>query len=201
MSIVYPRRYLAVDLETTGLSSQYDYITQIGAVVMEAGAVIDMPFTVNVRPNPERFKVTPAAIQAQAVNLEEPGYGAKLEAWLSGLLQAPTPREAAAKLAEWLDGQGAWRLPVLAHNAAFDMAFLGEFQFQQRSAMKQRRIGAVTICTMNLAREVWPGEGSYSLDACMLAAGLPPRPSNHDALQDAILAGRLYWHLVEGEME
>ena len=42
-----------------------------------------------------------------------------------------------------------------------------------------------------------PGGDSYSLDSLLCALKLPPRPSFHDALQDAILAGRAYHLLCE----
>lgn len=191
---IYPKRILALDFETTGLVAAYDYIVQIGAAVMEGDAVVDV-FQSRVRPNPDKFKITMAALAVQVGDLNAEGAGEKLQEWFSATLEADEAKDVAKAFAAWIAQHNAHTLPVVAHNAAFDHAFYGQFAHQQRKVLTPR-LSPIWICTKELAQAKLPGADSYSLDACLLAMGLPSRPGAHDALQDAILAGLLYDKLL-----
>lgn len=192
----YPTRIVALDLETTGTNSQYDYINQIGAVVMENGEIIGDPFYSYIQPNLEKLSIKGGALAAQCGDLTTDDGAAKAAEWFKQMGTWPASRDVASAFAEWAKDHAA--LPVVAHNATFDMAFVGQWMFQQRSALKAvAGFGAVSICTLQLAKQVWPGGASYALDVCLTLAGIEKRPAAHDALQDAILAGRLYHAILE----
>jgi DNA polymerase III epsilon subunit-like protein len=189
-----PTRILALDLETGGVNSQYDPILQIGAAVMEGDEVVDI-YQSRVRPNMERFKISLSALAVQASDISTPDGAAKAIEWLNNLATAPESGDVAREFAEWCVKHDAAGLPLVAHNCSFDAAFLNQWAFQQKRAFKPVPLGAVSICTMQLAKRVLPGGTGYGLDACLLLAGLPTRPGAHDALQDAILCGRVYHFL------
>lgn len=194
MNNLYPSRILAIDVETTGLNSQYDYITQIGAVVMEDGQITGTPFYTRVQPNLGKAKISLDALKVQSGDIkDEEGLKAvyeTLKAWGS----APSARDVAGLFAEWL---GAAPPPTVAFNAGFDMGFLSQWMFQQKAAFGKTNLSPITICPMVMARTVYPGGKQYNLDAVSVLCSLPPRPAAHDALQDAILAGRCYFNLKD----
>lgn len=193
---MYPSKVLVIDLETSGLNASYDYILQIGAVVMEDGNVIGSPFYTRIQPNPEKLKISTGALKAQVGDMETDEGRARLPEWLKQIFEAPTPQKVAVDFVSWLDANGAANIPIVAHNAPFDMGFLAQFVFQQRGAFgKTQRFSPVCIDTLTLARLAMPGEGSYALNGVLLALGLKPRPDAHDALQDAILTGQAYHKL------
>jgi len=193
----WPRRVVALDFETSGLSSQYDYILQVGLAIMEGGEVVDEPFYTRVQPNLAKFKISGDALAAQLGDIfTEDGMG-KLATFMMALRDAPSSREVAQSLASWSERTGAWKFPVVAHNASFDCAFFSQWKFQQSSVLRPSPLSAVWIDTITMMERAFPGGQSYNLDTCLLLAGLPSRPADHDALQDALLAGRLYAHLVE----
>lgn len=192
----YPKRILALDFETTGLSSMYDYITEVGAAVMDDGEIVDC-FTARIQPG-EKFKLDSGAIAIQAGDLKTPEGREKVGQWLGRLFEAPVSREVAVTFVEWLKRHEAHKLPIVAHNAPFDTGFLNQWIFQQRAVFgKEPQFSPVSICTMALAKLAYPGGGSYNLDAVAALAGLPPRNPVHAAASDAVMAGKAYFALVK----
>lgn len=196
--MIYPRRILALDLETTGLSSQYDYITQVAAAVMEGGECVCVPFYSQVQPNLAKFKISLEALAVQTGDIREKEGQKAASKWFAQIFDYPEPKQVSKDLKDWLEAHDAKHLPVVAHNAAFDHAFLNQFQFNNRLAFgKEQFLSPTWIDTIALAKWAMPGGDSYFLDSLLCALKLPPRPSFHDALQDAILAGRAYHLLCE----
>jgi DNA polymerase-3 subunit alpha (Gram-positive type) len=194
MNNLYPSRILAIDVETTGLNSQYDYITQIGAVVMEDGNIAGEPFYTRVQPNLGKAKISLEALAVQSGDITTPeGFKAAtdlMQAWVD----APSAKDVAALFATWL---GTTPPPTVAFNAGFDMGFLSQWVFQQKASFGKTNLSPITICPMVMAKAVYPGGKQYNLDAVLILCGLPQRPKAHDALQDAILAGQAYFVLRE----
>lgn len=190
----YPRRVLAVDVETTGLNSQFDYITQIGAVIMEDGNIIGDPFYSRIAPNLAKAKLSLEAIAVQSGDLTtEEGFDAAvalMKAWTT----SPSAKDVALEFATWMGDDSP---PLLAFNAAFDTGFLSQWHFQQKAAFRSAYFSPITVDPMQLAKRIYPGGKSYNLDAVLVLCGLPPRPKAHDALQDAILAAQCYFILLE----
>lgn len=191
-------KIIALDLETSGLNSQYDQINQIGLALMEDGQVLDA-YTNKVRAS-EKYKISldALAVQIGTPPMEEDGPEAA-EAWLSKAnefmrerLFGPSARDVAAEVKAWCERVDAHLYPTVAHNAAFDYGFWATWLFNQRAVFKAAPTSETWVCTMTMAKRVMPGQKSYSLDTCLLAADIAPRPKAHDALADAIKAGELY---------
>lgn len=188
-------KILALDLETTGLSPDYDYITQLAVAIMEDGQVLDA-FHVKVRPDMERFRISAGALTAQVGNfVNEP---IKTADWLTALFSAPEPGDAWGQLVKWATGKQTHLLPVVAHNMAFDHGFVHKRVLCFKTVFGLEPVfGATWVDTLTMAKIADPGKRSYALDACLERVGLPARPAEHDAMQDAILAGQLHHKLTE----
>jgi len=77
------------------------------------------------------------------------------------------------------------RLPLAAHNAAFDMSVL-------RSVLEWYDLAIPALhyfCTRSLARSTWPGQEFYALSS--LADNFGIVYNSHNALEDAMTCGKL----------
>lgn len=188
-------RVVALDLETTGLSSQYDQILQIGVAVMERGEVIGEPFYTRVQGS-VKLKISLEALDAQIGVLSAPDGPDRLAEWYRLVMDAPSSRDVAVAFRAWAEAMECARYPVVAHNASFDYAFCANWWgFQQRVLFGYRSpLSPMWICTKELAQqdERFTGMKSFGLDQVAKVLDLPPRPAEHDALQDAILAGKVF---------
>lgn len=191
-----PSRIIALDLETTGFSSMYDYVTQIGAVVMENGIPTEQTFFYNVQPNLSKFKISLDALAAQVGDMNDDDFAQKAADWLKGLKDRPSAKETAAALSEWCSAVGAGGLPVVAHSAAFDLGFIQQWSFSYRSGLPSW-LSPVWIDTKEMAARVIGPKGNYGLDAVCARFDMPKRAGGHNALQDAILCGQVYARLRE----
>ncbi len=195
-----PKRVLGFDLETGGDNPKYDGVRQIGAVVMDGDEIVGEPFSIRLRPkNANTHKITRGALEAQCGDLATPEGRAKAAEYFATMMGWPVASEATALFMDWADAHNASLLPVAAHNASFDAGFMSQHAFEQKGRLQKSGFGAVVICTLKLMRILYLDGKSYDLDTCLLLAGLPARPADHDALQDAILAGRLY-HFARTEL-
>lgn len=138
-----PERFVALDLETTGLDGRRDEIIEFGAVRVIGGEVAAR-FSSLARPG-RRL----------------PELVARLTGLSDGELAAAPPR--AHALAEFLEFLGEDAL--VAHNAGFDAAFL--------SAATDGRFRRPVMCSLELARIVLPEARSHSLEALAAALELP----------------------------
>jgi DNA polymerase III alpha subunit (gram-positive type) len=191
---------LAVDVETTGLASQYDYITQLGMAIMDRDSQLQT-FETDIQPNLSKAKISLEALAVQAGDITTDEGLEKVIEWLKKIRVAPTAKDAAVKVSAWLqefyNGE-----PLVAQNAVFDDGFLTQFFFQQRAALDIVKLSPVTICTKKYARRVIPGMKSYSLDPVRERLGLSVREGVHTALDDAIRAGEVFFKLqdLEGDI-
>lgn len=165
-----PRDYVVVDLETTGLDYKLDRILEIGAVRVRAGEMID-EFQALVNPEVELREGNIAIHHITPAMVEA------------------APRIEVV-LPEFLAFLG--KDPVVAHNALFDMNFLS-FNAKTRLALE---IENTAIDTLELAREVFPGEKGLSLERMLELFGEPPRPL-HRALEDAKALAAVFPPLIE----
>lgn len=164
------RDYVVVDLETTGLDYKLDRILEIGAVRVRGGMVVE-EFQALVNPEAELREaniaihhITPAMVAA-----------------------APLIQEVLPAFLAFLGAE-----PVVAHNALFDMNFLG---FNARTYLGLE-LQNTTIDTLELAREVFPAEKGPSLERLLELFGEPPRPL-HRALEDARALAAVFPSLIE----
>ncbi len=156
---------IVFDLETTGLSSAQDRITEIGAVRLHEGAIVE-EFDTFV--NPER-PIPPKITELTGITDE---------------MVAAAPAEADA-LAAFYAFCGDTRV-LVAHNAAFDTGFL------RRAADRcglPCEYGAVD--TLPLARALYPELKKHKLDT--VAEHLHLGDFNHHrAADDARMLGEIY---------
>jgi len=167
-------RFAVVDIETTGLSTAWDAIIEIGAVRVE-GLCATSRFETLVRPP------GPGPLSAAIVALTG----------IDDVLLAPAPpaHRALASFARWLgEARGA---PWVAHNARFDSAFL-----RRAFAGHGTRAPAVAVlCTQRLSRRLLPRLGRYDLDHVCAQFGVRNR-ARHRALGDADATARVWIELL-----
>lgn len=149
-------RWIALDLETTGLSPTRHEIRELAMV----------PFGI------------------------EESHAALVLNFNSGDFKAPSEPVTRARLIEAarLAGDGA---VLVAHNAAFDLAFLAE-------ALRRVRVSPFILrgyCTLRLARKLLPASPSYDLAALQAALGLNGG-KRHVALNDARAVAEIFPALV-----
>ncbi|MDY0191314.1 MAG: 3'-5' exonuclease [Desulfuromonas sp.] len=160
------------DTETTGLSPRQ------GHRIIEIGAV----------------KVVDAQIVAQFSSLIDSGAPMPAAAQaVHGISAAMLRGQPAAKqvFTEFRDFIGDH--PLVAHNAVFDMRFL-RAEFDQLGCP----LPNPSYCTLKLMRKKYPRLNSYKLEAVSryLFGALDSSIQCHRALDDAMLAARIWLHIV-----
>lgn len=159
-----PRQtYVVLDLETTGGTAIYHRITEIGAVKVRSGEVIE---TFQTLVNPGR----PIPRQIQQLT----GITNEMVA------SAPSFQEVAESLQEFLKGS-----ILVAHNAAFDYSFLQK-EFERLDV----RFTRPYLCTKNLMKKYYPKLNTYSLKGLTTQFQIPLQ-NHHRALCDAEAAAQL----------
>lgn len=161
------RPLIFLDLETTGTRTTRDRITEIAALRVIDGRVVDRFVTLV---NPEM--AIPARIQtltgiSDAMVCHQPSFAALANDFFA-----------------WLGDD-----PLVAHNARFDYGFLRNAF--ERAGLRYR---AEVICTLKLSRGLAPQERHHNLDALLARHGLSDYP-RHRAEGDAraMLALWLRW--------
>lgn len=192
--MTYPSRILAIDIETTGDVAKYDKLLQVGAVVMEDGqADTSLPvFSSRVGVAVDKLKINLSALAATCGDITTPDGATKVQEWVKRAVDAPQPPAVATEFAVWCEMVGAKDLPVVAHFAHFDHGFIGEWITNNRARFALPPLSPVWICTWTMSKRVWPDERNHGLDDVCKRLGLAQRPVEHDAMQDAILAGAVY---------
>lgn len=162
--------YAVVDTETTGLDSSTDALVEIGAVVFRRG-VESGRFSTLIDPG------RPLGAGAARVT--------GLEDWR--LAGQPSPVEAYLMFDHWL---GDPRMPLVAHNAGFDMGFLDR-------VAPGGFVHRMFVDTLELDVGLHPSRGSHSVESLVRAYGIG-ESEEHRALSDAVQESLLY-RLLLGE--
>lgn len=160
----FPDTYVAVDLETTGLSPENDRILEIGAVKIEKGQVTDT-FCTFVDPEmevPERIREL-TGISTDMVK-GQPGAEAAFESF-------------AAFCGD---------MDLMGHNLPFDYSFLKVQAVRQKLPFEKRGID-----TLQIARGLLADLESRSLSSLCSCFGIQ-RARAHRALDDAMATHQLY---------
>lgn len=126
---------IMLDTETTGLSFHDDSLTQIAAVKVENGEVVD---TFNTFVHPP--KPIPEHISALT------------HIYNKDVVDAPSPKEAVGELARFVGG-----LPIVAHNAQFDKTFV-------EGACEQGCVTTRWIDSLALSKIAFPSFSSHKLE-------------------------------------
>lgn len=156
---------IAFDLETTGLNANTDEIIEIGIAKFRDGEMIDR-FRSFVKPS---ISIPADITHLTGIHPED-------------VEDAPCFAELVPQLGEFFGD-----LPVIAHNASFDMSFMRRHDMLDTNPV---------IDTFELASIILPSSPRYSLYSLTSTAGIKLENA-HRALDDAIATGHLYWHLWE----
>lgn len=160
-----------IDFETTGLSpAQGDRATEIAAVILENGKVVD------------RYQ----SLMNAGVRI--PSFIESFTGISNAMIRsAPS---AAIVMREVSDFIGD--IPLVAHNASFDCKFWDAELARINHSRHQE-----FACSLLLARRLLPQAPSHKLGALVEYANLPVAGRAHRALADAEMAASLLLHLEE----
>ncbi|MBX3050011.1 MAG: DEAD/DEAH box helicase family protein [Caldilineaceae bacterium] len=162
-----PRTFVAVDVETTGLSPQKDAIIEIGAVRFCDGAIVDT-FATFINP----ARPIPLFIQ-RLTNISD-----------KDVADAPSMDRALPELLAFVDSSV---FAIVGHNVGFDLAFL------QAAGANFHRPG---LDTHELATILLPSMPSYNLGQLCNALEIRLDDA-HRANADAEATAQLFMHLME----
>lgn len=153
-----PRRFIVLDLETTGLDSQRHEIIEFGAIRANMDSNLQDTFQTLVKPK----RKVPRHITE-----------------INGISQAMVDADG-IELADALNQfvEFAQDLPIVAFNADFDMRFLLSAAIQHGHVITNRY-----TCALRLARRAWPGLPSYRLSE-LAKRGKLSDENTHRALGD-----------------
>jgi DNA polymerase III subunit epsilon len=166
------REFIALDLETTGLSAAADRIVEIAAVrFRENGEAVGL-FQSLV--NPQR-PVSPGAYAVHGLSDQD-------------LAQAPPACEILPQFLEFLGDPE--RFALVAHNASFDAGFLGSELKRAGLAVSAHSL----YDTLALSRARLPMLPSHRLDSVARHFGLDPAGA-HRAMADALLVKEIWLRL------
>jgi len=160
--------YSIIDIETTGLHSGSEKITEIAIFLHDGNGIVD-EFTTLI--NPER-KIPYYIVQMTGINDRM-------------VKDAPKFYEVAAKILE-MTGDAVF----VAHNANFDYNFVRS-EFRQLGYDFKRE----KLCTVKLSRKLLPGRRSYSLGKLTAELGID-NEGRHRARGDALATVRLFEMLL-----
>lgn len=155
--------YVVVDVETTGGRGEQHRVTEIGAVKVRNGEVVDRFQTLL---NPQRT-IPPGITRLTGITP-------------AMVAEAPIFSDIADELEAFLQDA-----IFVAHNVDFDYGFVGR-EFKRLG----RKFRFPKLCTCSSMRKLFPGHKSYSLAALCANYGIPLR-QHHRALCDAEAAAEL----------
>jgi DNA polymerase-3 subunit epsilon len=162
--------FVVVDLETTGGSPAGTGVTEIGAVRVQGGLLVDS-FVTLVNPG---GPIPPFVSHLTGIT----------DAMVA---DAPPLAEALPRFVEF-----AGDAVLVAHNAAFDVGHLNAAQ----KWLGGRPLDLPALCTLRLARRLLPGLRRRSLDSVAGALGIDC-PGRHRALPDARIAAEILCVFLE----
>lgn len=172
-SWVQDLRFIAIDLETTGLNPYKHEIIEIGAVAFSLAGLTE-DFSVLIKPEKKMdpkaraiHQITPEEIETKGVSL----------------------KEGIASFMDFLP-EGSW----VFHNAPFDLAFLK----QSFAAIKTPWPNRSYYDHLQLSRKLRPERASHALEAIKKELGIDTGKA-HRALADARATALAFLHILETE--
>jgi len=166
-------KYIAFDVETTGLSSTGDRIVEVGAVRFENGEITDRYGTL-VNP---RVMIPPTASAINNITNDM-------------LATAPPEEEVYANLIRFLGDSLNEQTAICAHNAQFDLDFLSETLMRLGYDAK-----IFYVDTLSLSRNLVKGLENYKQHTVAAHFGVTNEQA-HRAISDAEVCGKILWELL-----
>ncbi|WP_194768736.1 exonuclease domain-containing protein [Tamlana sp. I1] len=161
--------YAILDIETTGGKFNEEGITEIAIYKYDGHEVVDQFISLI---NPER-EIQPFVVNLTGIN--------------SNMLRnAPKFYEVAKRIVEITED-----CILVAHNAQFDYRILCT-EFRRLGYEYERK----SLCTVELAKDLIPGQASYSLGKLVRALGIPVT-DRHRASGDALATVKLFQLLLD----
>ncbi len=168
---MFEKPIVMIDFETTGMSpDQGDRVTEVAALRIVGGEVV------------ERY------VSLINCNIRIPSFITQLTGITQAMVNtAPPASKVIPELLKFI-GQDA----LAAHNASFDEKFLQAES--QRLGLTSQHSGL--ICSVKLARRVFPGLDSYSLGRLAASLGIRFKGSAHRAEADSEVASAVMLHIA-----
>lgn len=161
--------FTVFDIETTGLSSKNDKITEIGAVKIFNGQIIDT-FSQLVNPN---VKIPDRIVELTGITDEL-------------VRDKPTIDEVMPKFLDFIGDS-----VLVAHNASFDIGFIRE-----NCNLLRLKFDYTYLDTLQLSRELFPELKSHRLN--ILAKHLHIKLENHHrAVDDSEATAKIFTNLIQ----
>ncbi len=166
--------FIVFDTETTGLSSQNDRLTEIGAVRVRNGEVLE-EFDTFVNPG---IPIPPKITELTGINDDM-------------VRDAPREKEALEAFYAFCGGTTV----LVAHNAPFDASFVRAAAGRSGLPYPFTTVDTVTIC-----RALYPTLKNHKLDTVANYLKLPPF-NHHRACDDARELALIFQHLIKDMKE
>lgn len=160
--------FVVFDIETTGLNPQQDRITEIGAVKIRNGQIVDR-FSAFVNPG-----------------VSIPSFIVKLTGITDDMVKdAPPIEQVLNEFMEFIQGS-----VLVAHNANFDVGFI-----KQNAKVMGEKVKNSYIDTLELCRKMFPELGRYKLN--IVAKHLKIELENHHrAVHDSMATAKIFLHCI-----
>ena len=165
--------YAVVDIETNGGTPGPGTVTELAVCITDGQRLLARSEWL-IRPD---AAISPFVQRLTGIRSED-------------VEDAPSFRDLAPEIAARLEGH-----VFVAHNAAFDHTYL-QREFEACGAAYKGLWNQGRLCTVQLARKVWPGQASYSLGNICAALGIAVE-HRHRAGGDAEAALNLLHRAVE----
>lgn len=161
---------IVLDFETTGMSPQLGARpTEVAAVKLENGQIVD------------RYQ------SLMNAGIYVPVFITELTGITNAMVRSAPPIDHVMReLHSFVDGR-----TIIAHNASFDRKFLEAEWRRLRLPMPSK-----VLCSLLLARRVYPEVGSYKLGALVEHLDLPRTGRYHRALADAEMTAHLWLRMT-----
>lgn len=165
---------VVIDFETTGLSpEQGARATEVAAVLISHGVIAD------------RYQsLMNAGVHIPAFIEALTGISNRM------VRQAPSAASVMTQLADFIGD-----ITLVAHNAAFDKKFL-QSELERIGRMQQ----APMLCSMRMARRIYPNAPNHQLATLVRYAGIAESGTYHRAMADAEMTAGL-WLSMHEELE
>ncbi|MCQ9210589.1 exonuclease domain-containing protein [Granulicatella seriolae] len=162
------RKYIAFDVETTGLNPSLDRIIEVGAVLFEEG-IQTKSFSTRVNP---KVRISPSASAINNITNDM-------------IKSAPNEQEVYSQLVKFLGDALDGETIMCAHNASFDFSFLNNTFSRLGYDAKIKYVD-----TLSLSRKYIKGIVNYKQETLEKYFGLK-NAAAHSAKSDAEICGKI----------